>query len=427
MFLSDPPCIRWLFLDLNSYFASVEQQLNPQLRGKPVAVVPLETDATCAIAASYEAKAYGVKTGTRIYEAKKMCPELICVKANHEHYVDFHHRILEEIDRHIPVSVVASIDEMACELDESQRNVKEAVALAKRIKAGISANLGASIRCSIGIAPNAFLAKIATNMQKPDGLVVIEPQDIPHKLYGVSFDDVGGLGRNMRHRLYRCGVSDMEQLYALSPKHMRAIWHSVEGERMYYKLRGIQLEREPTQRRTVGHSHVLAPENRPTDKAQLIGKRLMLKAVSRLRRMEYAAKCLTLSVRLEAGARIETDCRFKPLKDHVQLGHIFDDLWKDALMAAPYLQPRIKKIAVTLHGLVPYAQLQLDLFDVDQNRQQQPTISLKNERLSSVMDSLNQRFGRGTIITAATLGEANTVTGTKIAFSRIPDKAEFKE
>src|ERR1700742_3311749 len=104
--------LRWLYIDFNSYFASVEQELNPALRGKPVAVVPVETDSTCAIAASYEAKAFGVKTGTPIYEARKMCPGLICVLAGHNHYVEYHERILDEIDRHIPVTKVCSIDEM---------------------------------------------------------------------------------------------------------------------------------------------------------------------------------------------------------------------------------------------------------------------------------------------------------------------------
>src|SRR5580693_5536152 len=86
--------LRWLYVDFNSYFASVEQQLRPELRSKPIAVVPVETDSTCAIAASYEAKAFGVKTGTRIHEAKRLCPGLVCVLARHECYVEFHHRLI---------------------------------------------------------------------------------------------------------------------------------------------------------------------------------------------------------------------------------------------------------------------------------------------------------------------------------------------
>lgn len=109
--------LRWLFLDLNSYFASVEQQVNPALRGKAIAVVAVMTDSTCAIAASAQAKAFGVSTGTRIGEAKRLCPQLQLVKADHSRYVEFHERIKEEVQRHYPIEVVASIDEMGLLLD----------------------------------------------------------------------------------------------------------------------------------------------------------------------------------------------------------------------------------------------------------------------------------------------------------------------
>ena len=128
--------LRWLYIDFNSYFASVEQQLRPALRGKPVAVVPVETDSTCAIAASYEAKAYGVKTGTPIYEAKKMCPGLVCVLAQHERYVEYHHRILDEVDQHIPVAAVCSIDEVACHLMDNETSPERITQIAILSSAG---------------------------------------------------------------------------------------------------------------------------------------------------------------------------------------------------------------------------------------------------------------------------------------------------
>ncbi len=423
MSLIAPTSIRWMFLDLNSYFASVEQQLHPELRGKPVAVVPLETEATCAIAASYEAKAYGIRTGTRIYEAKRLCPELICVPANHEHYVTFHHHILESIDRHIPVADVASIDEVACELDVSERRVSEAVALAKRIKQGIYRDVGSQIRCSIGIAPNRFLAKVATELQKPDGLVVIRPDDIPGKLLSLSFNDIPGLGRGMQHRLYKAGISTMEQLYAVPPKHMRALWHSVAGERMWYKLRGVELESEPSQRRTVGHSHVHAPENRPEPMARLVSQRLLLKAVSRMRRLGYHTTLLTVSLRTESGQRFALDRQFTPLHDHIHLQQHWELLWERLVRMTGQVQPRIKKTSITLHGLVADAQVQPDLFDAPEVVREAEA----HDRLSGVMDTLNQRYGRGTVTMASTLGKATQATGTKIAFSRIPDREEFQE
>src|SRR5688500_18535116 len=126
--------IKWLFMDLNSYFASVEQQDNPALRGKPVAVVPMETDYTCAIAASYEAKRYGIRTGTKIHEAKRLCPALQCVLARHDAYVRYHHLILEEVVRHTPINKVWSIDELSSRLPPGKRNQEAAMKVAMDIK-----------------------------------------------------------------------------------------------------------------------------------------------------------------------------------------------------------------------------------------------------------------------------------------------------
>ena len=100
------PRLRWLLLDLNSYFASVEQELRPELRGRPIAVVPVMADTTCAIAASYEAKAFGVRTGTRVGDAKQMCPGIVLVEARHEVYVDYHNRIVEAVESVVPVASV---------------------------------------------------------------------------------------------------------------------------------------------------------------------------------------------------------------------------------------------------------------------------------------------------------------------------------
>src|SRR3982751_155743 len=132
-----PRPLRWLFLDLNSYFASVEQQLDPKLRGKPVIVAPVGSDTTVAIAASVEAKKYGISTGTLVWEAKRLCRELMIAPAQHQRYVEFHDAIIAEIWRHVPVTHVCSIDEVACRLLDNENDRDAAIALARRIKAGI--------------------------------------------------------------------------------------------------------------------------------------------------------------------------------------------------------------------------------------------------------------------------------------------------
>ena len=130
------PRLRWLFLDLNSYFASVEQELRPELRGRPVAVVPVVADTTCCIAASYEAKAFGVKTGTQVGEAKRLCPGIALVEARHELYVEYHNRIVEAVEQRVPVSSVQSIDEMACRLIGREQPLLAALALSRAGEGG---------------------------------------------------------------------------------------------------------------------------------------------------------------------------------------------------------------------------------------------------------------------------------------------------
>ena len=151
--------LRWLVLDLNSFFASCEQQENPELRGKPVIVVPTMAETTCAIAASYPAKAFGIKTGTLVHEARRLCPDVQLVQAHHKLYVEYHHRILAAIDKHIPVEEVMSIDEVACRLDRVQQDPAVAHKLAQNIKREIQTQVGECLTSSIGISANKLLGE----------------------------------------------------------------------------------------------------------------------------------------------------------------------------------------------------------------------------------------------------------------------------
>lgn len=254
--------LRWLYLDLNSYFASVAQQLDPGLRGRPVAIAPVDTDATSAIAASYEAKAFGIRTGTPIWQAKAMCRDLIVVPARHEDYVRFHHAIIAEVERHVPITAVCSIDEVACRLCDNENGGVEVRALARRIKAGIAANVGTELRSSIGVAPNRLLAKMAADMEKPDGLTVLDDACRDARLRALQPNDIPGVGRNMERRLAAAGVVTMDRVLSLTPREARAVWGSVWGERLHWLLKGVDLPELATQRRTIGHSQVLGPDTR---------------------------------------------------------------------------------------------------------------------------------------------------------------------
>lgn len=417
------PCVDWLFLDLNSYFASVEQQLNPALRGRPVAVVPVDSDTTCAIAASREAKKYGIKTGTNIGEARRRCPDLITVMAGHDVYVEFHHKIIEEVERHFPVHDICSIDEMACKLDAPRRPLEVATALAKRIKQGLRDRMGECITCSIGLAPNRFLAKVASDMQKPDGLVVLLQEELPGRLLDLELSDLCGIGRRMEPRLHACGIRTMADLWAADRETLHRAWGGVVGDRFWHGLHGGPTEEDaPPVRRTIGHSHVLAPELRTPPAAGTVARRLMLKAASRLRRMHYRAAHMHLSVRVEQGPRCEAQAKFEPVADSIILSRVLADLWLQVMRQARW--QRVKKVSVTLFDLLAdSAPRQLELF----TSSDELAAKEQRENLSHVLDKINQQHGRDSVVIGFTPDTVRTFSGTKIAFTRIPDREEFQE
>jgi DNA polymerase-4 len=415
--LHPPAALRWLYVDFNSYFASIEQQLNPALRGRPVAVVPVESDSTCAIAASYEARRAGVKTGTKIYEARRMCPELVCVSARHDRYVEYHHRICETIGNYLPVSRVASIDEMACRLMDNENSPQEATRLALALKEGLRRRVGEQVRCSIGVAANQYLAKVATELQKPDGLVLLRSEDLPKPLFSLGLRDLPGVGGSMELRLRHAGVWDIPSLWRLQPRQMRMLWHSVWGERLWYLLRGFECAAEETRRSSVGHSHVLAPELRDPARAREVARRLMLKAASRLRRLEYRAARLSLSVRIERGSRWHAQARFPAAQDNATFLRALDGLW--ARMSAECMRARLKKVSMALYDLSPLNAAQGEWFMTEADR--------RATRLSFAMDRVNRRFGQDTVSLGLLPRQGRSFSGAKIAFTRIPDLAEFME
>jgi DNA polymerase-4 len=193
--------------------------------------------------------------------------------ARHECYVEFHHRLIEEIGRHIPVSAVCSIDEVACRLMDNENSPERSAEIAQSIKNGIANKAGPYLRCSIGIAPNRYLAKVGTELEKPDGLVVLNAADLPQRLFSLKLRDLPGVGANIEQRIKQAGIVDIQGLFALNPHQTRKIWGSIWGEKAWYLMRGMELPEETTTRRSIGHSHVMAPALR-SDQGQGCGAAL---------------------------------------------------------------------------------------------------------------------------------------------------------
>jgi DNA polymerase-4 len=396
----------WLFVDMNSYFASVEQQFRPELRGRPVAVVPVMAESTCCIAASYEAKRFGIKTGTNVAEARRLCPGLQVIHARPPLYVRTHHEILEAVDSVLPVEEVLSVDEMYCRLGLSQREPEPAMELGMKVKRAVKRRVGESLLCSVGLAPNRFLAKVAGEMQKPDGLTVVTLEDLPHKLYSLTLRDLPGIGRRMDARLERHGVRTVEQLCSLPKDRLREIWEGVLGERWWHALRGEEPALPPTRRRSVGHSHVLPPEFRTPDGALSVLIRLVHKAAARLRGLEYCAGGLALRLSYTRRERWKTSTSFAHCQDTQTMVRILCALWRERPEGGVPL-----KVSVVLYDLIPDTSMTLSLFPEHAQRL----------RLTQAMDDLNQRFGNNAVYLAA-MHDSRRTAPMRIAFNHVPDE-----
>jgi len=426
-----PDRFAFLHIDLNSFFASVEQQLHPEYRNRPLAVVPTKADTTCCIAASYEAKALGIKTGTQVGEAKRICPEIVLVEGDHSVYAEHSHKIAEAVERCCPVAHTPSIDEMVCQLLGREQDPPRARQIALAIKQAIKNDVGETLRCSIGMAPNRYLAKIASDMQKPDGLIGLLPSQLPRAIAHLELRDLPGVGARTEVRLQEKGITTMEQLLALDRAGMHALWNSVWGDRMYHWLRGAVTGDDGATvasdiQKSLGHSHVLAPEHRTPEGSWAVAHKLLHKAAMRLRMERFHAGAMSVAIRYAltreqavaakkskkhfSGLRHSgwgMEARFAPCQDTLTLLNILRSLWAKRPDGPEFRRPFF--VGVTMHNLILEDEMQATLFADPGNRAE----------LAATMDKLNLKYGHTTLHFAGML-PARESAPTRIAFTQIP-------
>ena len=401
-----------LALDFNSFFASVEQELDPSLRGKPVGVVPMLADTTCCIAASQEAKRFGVKTGTLVKEARQLCPEITFVVGNHVKYVEVHHQLIKAIDQVCEVVSVPSIDEMHCALNLRDQSSLQARKLAQRIKKSIYTSVGPHLRCSVGVGPNSFLAKTASDMQKPDGFTYLAMEDLPHRLFGLELRDFCGIGAQIEKRLREHGIHTTQALCMASKQQLHRAWGGVQGQVYWAWLRGLEPYVKPTEQRTVGHSHVMPPQMRNETDAHAVIHRMLQKAAMRLRKLGFTASRMRIFIRWtnqglwkgKSGWSVEG--HFDETQDSINLAQALDALWA----GRPQEGGEPVMVGVVLFDLRHAQSQTLPLFAPRRPR----------DGLNHAIDGINKRHCKSTIY----LGEAHGMqehAPMRIAFTRIPD------
>jgi len=394
---------------MNSYFASVEQQDHPSLRGRPVGVVPVLAQSTCCIAASYEAKAQGVRTGTGVRQARSLCPQIRFALARPKRYVQVHHQILDAAESCLHIDQVPSIDEMYGRLLGEERSPQRAAQIAHAVKAAIRESVGEFVRCSIGLAPNPWLAKVATDLQKPDGLVMILPEQMPEIICTLKLTDLPGIARGISARLSRHGVHSVAQLCSLSKHQLCDIWESdVIGALWWHQLQGHDLPLRRTHRRTVSHSHVLPPKWRTGEGARAVMVKMIHKAAARMRRLDHAAGRLTIKVRFLDAPRWKRRAPLGLSRDTLTILRAFAPLWNQRPPGTP------RQVAVELSELTPDHAATLPLFDEPKHL----------THLAEIMDRIDDRYGRYTIYFGAMSGAQDTAP-TRISFTHVPEDVEF--
>ncbi len=401
--------LQWLLVDLNSFFASCEQQDNPALRGKPIAVVPMFAENTSCLAASVQAKKFGVKTGTKVFEARKLCPDIQFVCSGHRKYVEYHNRIVEAVHKVCPVEKVLSIDEMVCRLIGREQEYENALAIAQRVKKIILDEVGECLTSSVGLGPNICIAKIASDMQKPNGLVVIPKELILEKIGDLDVQAISGVGYNMKYRLNQKSFFKIKDLLAISEYEMQRVWGSIVGLRLAKELRGEDFARAQNKTAAFSHEHVLPPDLRTKEAAYKIIQKLLFKGCSRLRDTRRKARGVGISIRYMNGERFEKTIQFQDNDDAFYMLKQIDRVYARIGNEKPI------KVGIVLFNLTEPGAEQFSFFD-----------NQKNNKINQVLDLINDKHGANSIVSAGHLdvvGEAKA----RISFSHVPSLKEDYE
>lgn len=415
--MKHPTKLTTLYIDFDAFFANVEKQLSPEQMSRPVGVSAFPSEHSSLIAQCYVAKAFGLYRGIKVKEAKALCPNLRVVSARHDIYVEIHHKIIQAIEKHIPVKKVWSVDEMECDF----RGLKDEVCIqiAKDIGEQLKQDIGPFVTPSMGLSSSNLLAKIAAEMNKPNGFEVLHPKALPGRLLNVPLRNVPGIAKGIEDRLTRAGIQSMHDLWTVSPKQMRAIWNSVEGERMWWMLHGYPIDKPPTQRAMYGHSRQLSGDWTSRKRASDCLRLLACQAARRMRQDSFLATKLSISIKDQDKNKWAVDLNFSPIRDdhsilrqtHLALASCFE-------RAAP---TTVSKVHITLYGLVKEQASTQNIFESSINHDIQKKLS----HLSDVIDITNKRFRHSLITVGPQEQPPGDYAGGKIAFGRIPDAAAY--
>jgi DNA polymerase-4 len=399
-----------LHIDLNSCFATAEQQANPLLRGRPLAVAAYTTPSGCIVAPSIEAKRFGVKVGMRVKDGQQLCPGLLILPPEPDKYRHINRQLYQVLSSYTDKIVAISIDEFALDLEGAPAQSRGLIVVGHEIKRRIKRRVGEWLTVSIGIGPNRFLAKTAAGLHKPDGLDVISEANYQAVYEKLQLVDLCGIDKRNAARLNSVGVFTVRDFYHARPQQLKAAFQSVLSHYWYCRLRGWEIDDVEFGRKSFGNSYSLPePKTTPEELAPLLCK-LVEKMSFRLRKAGYVASGIYLAMLYRDGSFWHQSLTVPRVLFAAR------DIYRDAYMLlwqAPYRKP-VRNLAVSCFNLTPAQNLQLTLLDDED----------KKARLAKAVDAINVRFGDYTITPARMIGTEGNIPD-RISFGGIKELEQF--
>lgn len=385
-----------MYIDMDSFFASAEQQRRPELRGKPVGVCPFVGEGGCVVACSREAKRYGVKTGMRVREARLLAPDMTFVPDSAVYYRAIHVTLIEILEA-TPCRVeVRGIDEMYMEVPSYMRTREATEALALHIKQEMRERLGVALTASIGIAANGWQAKMVGSSCKPDGIRAMSQADRGDFYSELKLSACTGIARRMSRQLHSKGLYSTSLLYQASEPALRKFF-GVNGTKWYLRLRGFEVDAhaaklDSSNRKSVGHQTTLMPKPAETiDDLRTILIKMSMKVGFRLRRLDKEARGMSVYLNfVDHSGWGKTLRHVLPFSTQAEMRDYIDQLI--APLQARY-QP-VKRATIVTFDLVAGGQ---------QRWLDETPVAAR--RLAATLDTIRDRFGGQAITTAAGLSD----------------------
>lgn len=407
-----------MYIDMNSFFASCEQQDYPELRGRPIGVVTYDGPAACVIAPSAEAKKYGVKTGMRLTDCKELCPQIIPVLGRPPRYRDYHVRIMSILNRYCDDVLPRSIDEAVMNFTSYKLVYNDFKELARQIKKDILRDCGEYVKCSIGIAPNAFLSKLATELQKPDGLVEITPENIDGHLSKMKLTDLPGIARANEQRLMTIGIRSPLQMRHSSEALLRKAFGGVVGNYWYKRLNFMEVDMYKNGYRGMSAGRTVSRKQREDPQAlESLFISLCTRLEQRMVKQEVFCRDVSFSIRYRDHTHWETRIKLAhPTQDAMEIRRYirqkmeeYEQQRKNVLL----FNNKMQHMGVAISNFVNDKLIQYTLFD---NR-------MRHDWLRKAMYNIKDDFGKNSVRKASETIQHNVMRDA-IGFGSVKDLYE---